>query len=207
MIISASYRTDIPAFYGDWFIARLETGYCHTVNPYNQQIYPIRLDREAVSGFVFWTKSLHPFYPKLQLMRDRGFPFVVPITINGYPRDWSYARFARNRAISVIMTRAHTVASIAVQFRNLHLPDVSIVLTTPAAPFCRDSDKAFRGSDAALLKAGKFVVDELEICTLFALVTTAALIWGPRRAGMCGQMMSSSFKAVNSASLNSSKPR
>ena len=99
MIISASYRTDIPAFYGDWFTARLDAGYCHTVNPYNQQIRPIQLDREAVSGFVFWTKNLHPFYPKLRLARDRGVPFVVQYTINAYPRELETAVIDAERAI------------------------------------------------------------------------------------------------------------
>jgi len=33
MIISASRRTDIPAFYSDWFINRIQTGYCNVVNP------------------------------------------------------------------------------------------------------------------------------------------------------------------------------
>lgn len=38
MIISASYKTDIPTFYGDWFVNRLRAGYCKTLNPYNRQI-------------------------------------------------------------------------------------------------------------------------------------------------------------------------
>ena len=28
MIVSASYRTDIPAFYGRWFLNRLDAGWC-----------------------------------------------------------------------------------------------------------------------------------------------------------------------------------
>ncbi len=31
MIISASYKTDIPAFYGEWFINRLRAGHCRMV--------------------------------------------------------------------------------------------------------------------------------------------------------------------------------
>jgi len=38
MIISASYKTDIPAFYGEWFMNRLDAGYCDMVNPYGGQI-------------------------------------------------------------------------------------------------------------------------------------------------------------------------
>jgi hypothetical protein len=33
MIISASYKTDIPTFFGEWFINRLRAGYCKTLHP------------------------------------------------------------------------------------------------------------------------------------------------------------------------------
>ena len=39
MIISASYRTDIPAFYGDWFRARLRAGFCRVANPYSGKLH------------------------------------------------------------------------------------------------------------------------------------------------------------------------
>lgn len=44
------------------------------------------LDRGSVEGIVFWTKNIHPFFRHLQEVRDRGYPFVVQHTINGYPR-------------------------------------------------------------------------------------------------------------------------
>lgn len=87
MIISASYKTDIPAFYGDWFMTRLGAGYCHVVNPYNGRQSAVSLRREDVDGFVFWTKNLGPFLPHLPVIRTAGFPFVIQYTINGYPRE------------------------------------------------------------------------------------------------------------------------
>jgi uncharacterized protein DUF1848 len=87
MIISASYKTDIPAFYGEWFLNRLTAGYCKIANPFNRaQRHTISLRREEIDGFIFWTKNLAPFMGALQEVRDRGFPFVVQYTINGYPR-------------------------------------------------------------------------------------------------------------------------
>ena len=86
MIISASSRTDIPAFYGDWFRNRLDAGYCLSINPFNGAVYRIGLRREEVDGFFFWTKNLGPFLPQLDTLRERGFPFVIHYTINGYPR-------------------------------------------------------------------------------------------------------------------------
>ena len=34
-IVSASRSTDIPAFYADWFFARLKKGYSAWANPFN----------------------------------------------------------------------------------------------------------------------------------------------------------------------------
>ena len=87
MIISASYKTDIPAFYGEWFRNRLRAGHCRMVNPYNaNQRYLVSLRREDVDGFVFWTKNLAPFTETLEEVHARGFPFIVQYTINGYSR-------------------------------------------------------------------------------------------------------------------------
>lgn len=86
MIISASYKTDIPAFYGEWFINRLRAGYCKVVNPYNQRVSLVDLTREKVDGFVFWTKNLSPFFKYIEEIQQRGFPFIVQYCINGYPK-------------------------------------------------------------------------------------------------------------------------
>ena len=86
MIISASYKTDIPAFYGKWFMNRLRAGYCMIVNPYGKQVYRVNLEKSAVDGFVFWTKNLGPFQDCLVALHQQGYPFVVQYTINGYSR-------------------------------------------------------------------------------------------------------------------------
>lgn len=88
MIISASYKTDIPAFYGEWFRNRLQADFCRVVNPFNRNHhYKVSLARSDVDGFVFWTKNLGPFLDTLDEVHRRGFPFVVQYTINGYPRS------------------------------------------------------------------------------------------------------------------------
>ena len=87
MIVSASYKTDIPAFYGKWFRNRLEAGYCRVANPYNRNLRStISLRRQDVDGFVFWTKNIVPFIDILAEVSDRGFPFILQYTINSYPR-------------------------------------------------------------------------------------------------------------------------
>ncbi len=86
MIISASYRTDIPAFYGAWFENRLAAGYCLVANPYGGKPYRVGLERDAVDGLVFWTRNPGPFLPTLARLADTGYPFVVQLTVTGHPR-------------------------------------------------------------------------------------------------------------------------
>jgi hypothetical protein len=87
MIISASYRSDIPAFHGDWFIAALAAGEVAVTNPYNQRPSIIDLRPEAVDGYVFWTRNARPFSRALAAVATQGKPFVVQYTILGYPRS------------------------------------------------------------------------------------------------------------------------
>jgi hypothetical protein len=91
MIISASYKTDIPAFYGEWFMNRLRAGYCKMLNPYNQRVIRVSLVPADVEGIVFWTKNIGPFIRHLPDVQRLGFPFILQQTINGYPRDLEQA--------------------------------------------------------------------------------------------------------------------
>jgi len=102
MIISASYKTDIPAFYGDWLMARLDAGYCHVVNPYGRQVHRVDLRPAAVDGFVFWTRNLGPFMAHLAEIERRGLPFVVQFTVTGHPRALEAATVAADRAVGQI---------------------------------------------------------------------------------------------------------
>jgi hypothetical protein len=102
MIISASYKTDIPTFYGDWFVNRVEAGYCNVVNGYNQRVSRISLRREDVDAFVFWTKNVGPFMTHLKYIHDLMYPFVVQYTINGYPRSLESRVTDADRSIGYI---------------------------------------------------------------------------------------------------------
>ena len=85
MIVSASYRTDIPAFYTPWFLARLGAGYCRVANPYGGGVHEVSLAPGDVDGFVFWSRNMRPLMPELDTVR-RVAPFVVQFTLTGYPR-------------------------------------------------------------------------------------------------------------------------
>jgi hypothetical protein len=81
MIISASRRTDIPAFYGDWFIERIKAGSVSVKNPFNSKIVrKVLLNPDAVDCIVFWTKDPGPFMDKLLLLGQYSYYFLFTLT-------------------------------------------------------------------------------------------------------------------------------
>jgi DNA repair photolyase len=86
MIISASRRTDIPAFYSDWFMKRVREGYFCRVNPFNsRQVSGFSLKPEHVDAICFWTKNPRPLMMHLDELEERGLNFYVQFTLNPYP--------------------------------------------------------------------------------------------------------------------------
>lgn len=85
MIVSASYRSDIPAFYGDWFLKRLAAGHALVVNPYGGKPYTVSLAPRDVDGFVLWTRNMGPLRDRLGDVAAVA-PFMVQFTVTGYPR-------------------------------------------------------------------------------------------------------------------------
>ena len=61
IVISASRRTDIPAFYMDWFMGRIAAGFFDVVNPYNGRIRRVPADAGRVHTIVFWSKNFGRF--------------------------------------------------------------------------------------------------------------------------------------------------
>lgn len=87
MIISASRRTDIPAFYSEWFMSRIRAGYCTTFNPFNRhQVTRVSLRPEDVDIIVFWTKNPEPLIKRLKELDNCGFRYYFQYTLTGYPQ-------------------------------------------------------------------------------------------------------------------------
>ncbi|MFW5735683.1 MAG: DUF1848 family protein, partial [Oceanidesulfovibrio sp.] len=87
MIVSASRRTDIPAFYAQWFINRLRAGWCEVANPFNsRQISRVDLTPPALDCLVFWTRHPRPLFHYLREMEDMGLAYYFLYTLTAYPR-------------------------------------------------------------------------------------------------------------------------
>lgn len=82
LVVSASRRTDIPAFYADWFFARLAAGFCATVNPCNGVRSWVSFERTRF--VVFWSKNPRPLLPYLPFLRKLGMGCCVHYTLNDY---------------------------------------------------------------------------------------------------------------------------
>lgn len=85
MIISASRRTDIPAFYSEWFINRIKEGFVIVRNPMNNQPRRILLSPDIVDCIVFWTKNPIPIIPQLDKLKD--YCYYFQFTLTSYGKD------------------------------------------------------------------------------------------------------------------------
>jgi len=84
-IISVSRRTDVPAFYGDWFMERVREGFAGVVHPFGGKRHLVSLRPEDVTCFVFWTKDLTPFVQRLDALDRLGYRFYFNYTVTGVP--------------------------------------------------------------------------------------------------------------------------
>ena len=83
MILSVSRRTDIPAFYSEWFFNRLKEGFALVRNPMNfRQVSRVSLDPSVIDCIVFWTKDPSKLLANLELLAD--YHYYFQITITGY---------------------------------------------------------------------------------------------------------------------------
>ena len=86
MIINTGQRTDIPAFYADWFANRLREGFVCVRNPYYpEQVSRYRLDPSIVDCIGFCTKNPAPMFKYMDLLKNFGQYWFV--TITPYGRD------------------------------------------------------------------------------------------------------------------------
>jgi hypothetical protein len=85
MIISASRRTDIPAFYGEWFMNRIREGYVLVRNPINpRMISKISITPENIDAIVFWTKNPDAFMDNLDELDQKGYSYYFLFTVTPY---------------------------------------------------------------------------------------------------------------------------
>ena len=95
MILNTGSRTDIPAFYSDWFYNRIQEGYCLVRNPYYpEQVTKYVLSPQVIDAIVFCTKNPQPMLDRLSMLSQYCTFWFVTITpyeqdIEPYVPHWS----------------------------------------------------------------------------------------------------------------------
>lgn len=101
MIISASRRTDIPAFYSEWFFNRIKDGFAYVRNPMNvHQVSEIDLSPDVVDCIVFWTKNPKPMLNRLDELSN--YHYCFQFSLNPYAAD--VESYVPNKGREVIKT-------------------------------------------------------------------------------------------------------
>lgn len=85
-IISASRRTDIPAFFTDWFIKRLKQGSVLVKNPYSGRVQEASLLPAHVHSIVLWSKDFRPLLRRIEEVERHAPNLFFHFTITGIPK-------------------------------------------------------------------------------------------------------------------------
>lgn len=83
MILNVSGRTDIVAFYSEWFMNRYREGFVDVRNPYNDKMIS-RIYFEDVDAILFCTKNPIPI---LTHLKEIDKPILFHITLTPYKKD------------------------------------------------------------------------------------------------------------------------
>ena len=100
MILNVSGRTDIVAFYTNWFINRIKAGFFDVRNPINPKLIS-RIYYDDIDLIVFCTKNPSPIIPYLNIIKK---PMVFNITLTSYGNDIEINVKNKNKIIEDIKT-------------------------------------------------------------------------------------------------------
>lgn len=118
MILSVSRRTDIPAFYAEWFMNRLRAKEVYVRNPFNTHlISKIPLSPENVDAIVFWTKNSKPLHQYLDEIDNLGYKYYFQFTITPYKKDMEENIEDKKHIIETFKTLSSKIGSEKVILR------------------------------------------------------------------------------------------
>lgn len=118
MIISASRRTDIPAFYTQWFLNRVQEGHLFVRNPFNaKQVRRVSLLPADVDAIVFWTRNAEKLLPRLAELDQKEYAYYFQYTVTGYPRKLEKSVPRTDRAIQTFKELSTQIGSGRVVWR------------------------------------------------------------------------------------------
>ena len=83
MILNVSGRTDVVAFYTEWFMNRYREGFVDVRNPFNEKLIS-RIYFEDVDAIMFCTKNPVPI---VKYLKEIEKPILFHVTITPYKKE------------------------------------------------------------------------------------------------------------------------
>lgn len=116
MILSVSRRTDIPAFYSEWFFNRLRDGFIDVRNPMNiHQVSRVKITPDVIDCIVFWTKN--PIAMLARLDELNGYNYYFQLTLNPYDRSIESSVHKKNEIITAFKELSSKIGNNRVIWR------------------------------------------------------------------------------------------
>lgn len=117
-VVSVSRRSDIPAFFGEWFMNKIKKGYVDSLNPFNPNyVSRISLRKEDVICFVFWSKNPKPFIKYLDELDNLGYKYYFQFTLNPYDNDLEINVPSLDERINTFITLSNRIGKDKVIWR------------------------------------------------------------------------------------------
>ena len=116
MILSVSRRTDIPAFYSEWFFNRIKHGFVYVRNPINRsRVSDVPLNPDVIDAIVFWTKNPQPMLERLHELRE--YLYYFQFSVNPYPTSLEVSVPRKNKILDTFARLSDTIGPHRVVWR------------------------------------------------------------------------------------------
>lgn len=121
MILNVSGRTDIVAFYSEWFMNRYRAGFVDVRNPFNPKLIS-RINFCDVDAIMFCTKNPLPI---IKYLREIDKPIVFHITLTPYKNDIEPFVISKNKIIEAIKEISNIIGinNVYVRYDPIFLSD------------------------------------------------------------------------------------
>lgn len=121
MILNVSGRTDIIAFYENWFIKRLNEGFIDVRNPFNPKLVS-RINISDVDLILFCTKNPIPILKDLDKIK---IPYIFQVTITPYNSDIEPNVSSKSDIIEAVKKISQVIGkeNISVRYDPIFLSD------------------------------------------------------------------------------------
>lgn len=135
-IISASRRTDIPAFYYDWLQESLKNGKVTLTNPYYpEKTYEVKLSPDDVHSIVLWSKDFTNVAKNPGCLKDHNLYFQY--TITGYSKKIEPLVPTYEETLKVLeaLRKEYNSKAFNIRFDPILFANEAEVYPTPENPF------------------------------------------------------------------------